>query len=137
SNSFEEPVVATNAQSTIVAWDGQTGNSSATNVYARLYHSGQPVGDFFQVNSAGSQEDNPSVTIDAAGDFVVVWTDETGLDGSGRGVFAQRYNAGGAPQGGQFQVNVQFASDQHTSSSSHQNVAMDANGNFVVVWTDT
>ena len=45
-----------------------------------------------------------AVAMDADGDFVVVWQ-SYGQDGSGYGVFAQRFNARGAPLGDEFQVN--------------------------------
>src|SRR5437016_674183 len=39
-----------------------------------------------------------SVAVDAAGDFVVAWS-SLNQDGSGLGVYAQRYNAKGVAQG--------------------------------------
>ena len=69
-----------------------------------------------------------AVAIDAAGDYVVVWQD-LGQDGSGFGVYGQRFNSTGVPQAGEFQVNTFTTSDQSSPS-----VAMDATGNFVVTW---
>jgi hypothetical protein len=46
-------------------------------------------------------------------------------------VFAQRYDAAGSPQGGEFQGNSYTPGDQTCPS-----VAMDADGDFVVAWTD-
>ena len=39
------------------------------------------------------------MAMDADGDFVVAWTSQD-QDGSSTGVYAQRYNAAGLPQGG-------------------------------------
>ncbi|WP_299763991.1 cadherin-like domain-containing protein [Ramlibacter sp.] len=75
-----------------------------------------------EVDSASRQ----SVTMDGDGNFVVVWQSS---DGNGWGVFAQRYNAAGVAQGGQFRVNTTIASDQQRPV-----VAMDDAGNFVVAW---
>jgi hypothetical protein len=66
--------------------------------------------------------------MDASGNFVVVWLDAT-QDGSGFGVFGQRYASSGGPLGPEFRVNTDTTSDQRYPS-----VAADASGNFVVVW---
>src|SRR6185503_16001363 len=70
----------------------------------------------------------PRVAASASGEFVVVWT-SFGQDGSTGGVFARRFDAGGNVLGPEFQVNVYT-----TGLQSGAAVAMDAVGNFVVVW---
>src|SRR3990167_6150528 len=62
----------------------------------------------------------------SGGGFVVTWHAE---DGSGFGVYAQRYNASGTALDGEFRVNTATASSQHTSS-----VAALSGGGFVVTW---
>lgn len=64
--------------------------------------------------------------MDAAGDFVVAWESP---DAHVVGIFAQRYRADGAAQGSNFQVNTTTISNQTSPA-----VAMDADGDFVVVW---
>jgi hypothetical protein len=66
--------------------------------------------------------------MDAAGDFVVVWR-SGGQDGNGDGIFGQRFTSNGAKLGGEFQVNTYTTGNQDGPA-----VAMDAAGNFVVVW---
>jgi methionine-rich copper-binding protein CopC len=66
--------------------------------------------------------------MDAGGDFVVTWQSAE-QDGSAYGVYAQRYNAAGVPQGTEFRANTHTASHQRISSA-----AMDADGDFVLVW---
>jgi hypothetical protein len=66
--------------------------------------------------------------MDAHGDFVITWSSHD-QDGSGWGVYAQRYDASGNPQGGEFLVNTTTQGDQEYSS-----VTMDAGGNFLVAW---
>lgn len=94
------------------------------------------------VNSytSGGQE-SPSIAMNASGNFVVVW--ESGpefvittqgpatntQDGSGTGIYAQRYNAAGEAQGAEIRINDYTDDDQ-----SHPRVAIDTNGNFVVAW---
>ena len=73
-------------------------------------------------------QDHPSVASDASGNFVVVWQSD-GQDGSGYGIFGQRFSANGVPRGAEFQVNAYT-----TNVQSQPAVASDANGNFVVVW---
>ncbi len=65
---------------------------------------------------------------DRNGNVVIVWQ-SAGPDGSGFGIFGQRFDAAGDPRGGEFQVNS-FT----TGYQARPSVASDANGNFVVAW---
>jgi hypothetical protein len=87
-------------------------------------------GTEFRVNTytTGGQGD-PATAIDSAGDFVVVWASAGGQDGSGLGVYGQRYSSAGGTQGSEFRVNTYT-----TSGQAEPSVAMDSSGNFVVVW---
>jgi hypothetical protein len=93
------------------------------------------VGAEFGINTrtAGSQEffsEAPCAVATADdGSFVVTWS-SSGQDGSSWGVYAQRFAAGGARRGGEFQVNQSSQNSQWYSS-----VASDADGDFVVTWT--
>jgi len=90
----------------------------------------EPTGPEFRVNSyTTSSQGSPALASDASGNFVVVWESRY-QDGSGDGVFGQRFNASGVPQGSEFQVNSYTRRDQYRPA-----VASDANGNFVVIWT--
>lgn len=102
-------------------------------VYARRYSSsGAPLGPEFRVNTyTTSVQYRSQVSSDPAGNFVLVWLSGD-QDGSGGGIFAQRYASSGAPLGAEFRVN--------TFTSNHQSnpaVASDSGGNFVVVWHGT
>jgi hypothetical protein len=77
----------------------------------------------------GQQHDYASA-MDANGNFVVTWFSQD-QDGSGWGVYAQRYTAAGLKQGGEFRVNQATAGNQ-----LHPSVSADAAGNFVVAWRD-
>lgn len=91
-----------------------------------------PVGPPFMVNTyTDNDQDRASVAADAAGNFVVTWISRGGQDGSGDGIYAQRYAADGTPRGEEFLVNTRTEGSQWLPS-----VAMDADGNFVVVWED-
>jgi hypothetical protein len=113
----------------VVGWvDYDVGTSDG--VFARRFsRSGRALGDTFQVNSyTTADQDNPSMAIDDAGNFTVVWQSRD-QDGSGSGIFAQRYDSSGMAQGGESQVNSANGGDQDDPS-----VSMDASGRFVVVW---
>ena len=107
---------------------------SVERLESRQLLSATPVGTEFQVNTyttgiQGTHHLGGSIALDADGDFVVTWS-SNGQDGSGYGVYAQRYNAAGVAQGGEFRVNTTTAGTQNLST-----VAMDADGDFVVTWT--
>ena len=69
------------------------------------------------------------VAMDPDGNFVIAWS-SFNQDGSGWGVYAQRYDSNGVVQGSEFRVNTTTGGDQ-----MQPNVAMDGSGNFTVVWT--
>jgi hypothetical protein len=77
--------------------------------------------------TTGHQFDH-DVAADGAGSSVVAW-DSVGQDGDQQGVFARRYDGGGNPLGGEFQVNTYTTGEQ-----SGPAVAADGAGNFVVLW---
>ncbi|MEM9219612.1 MAG: calcium-binding protein [Cyanobacteria bacterium P01_F01_bin.150] len=79
-----------------------------------------PAPGFFQTDIA-----EPSVAMDSNGDFVVTWRFDSDLGD----IFARRFGATGTAQGSAFQVNT-ITEDRQ----SEPDVAMDANGNFVVTW---
>ena len=109
----------------IVTWGG---------VLARRYDaSGAPLGPEFQVNSytTGSRGE-PTVAVNASGEFVVVWTEYDGRDGDGYGVFGRRFDGSGAPLGTDFQVNSYTEGYQDKPE-----VDVTSSGEFVVVWKDS
>src|SRR5208283_279901 len=97
---------------------------------ARVYNqSGTAQGDQFLVNQyTPGLQDEPSVAMDAAGDFVVTWT-SYGENGHTTGVYARLFNLQGVAESNEIQVNTTVTSRQDRSD-----VAMDANGDFTVVW---
>ncbi|ADV61466.1 VBCS repeat-containing protein [Isosphaera pallida ATCC 43644] len=131
-NNQDEARVAVNAVTGdfVVVWESYTQDGWADGVYARRYSvSGVPLGGEFQVHTyTTNAQRNASVAMNAAGDFVVVWQSYT-QDGSGYGVYAQRFDASGNPVGGEFQVNTYT-----TSFQVNPHVAMNGAGDFVVVW---
>ena len=126
ADPFTVPRIA--FDSSIVGWtsDGQDG--SGRGVYVR----GLGPGGFAErrVNSytTGDQDEPAAIAQDIPGNFVVVWSSPQ--DGSGRGVFGQRFAANGAPVGPEFRVNKFTTGDQYRPAIA----TVDTTGAFVVVW---
>jgi len=114
----------------VVVWASAAEDGEAYGVFARRYgSSGAPLGGEFRVNSyTSSVQQSPSVSLDAAGNFLVTWQ-SIGVDVVSFGIAAQRYAAGGAALGGEFVVNEFSLYDQRFPVS-----AFDAAGSFTVVW---
>jgi hypothetical protein len=120
----------------VVAWESQKspvhGSTPhrAYNIYAQRYDdNGNPVGGAFLVNTdTTDDQSSPSVAIAPGGGFIIAWQ-SNGEDGSGYGIFAQRYDSSGNPVGSEFQVNTYTTGDQARPA-----VATDNGGNFTIVW---
>ncbi len=88
-----------------------------------------PVGSEFQVNTyTPGDQNSPDVAVSTTGDFIIVWG-SNGQDGDQGGIRAQRYASTGSQIGSEFQVNTFTVGPQ-----SGPGVAVDGNGNAVVVW---
>jgi hypothetical protein len=124
-------VASDNAGNFVVVWSSLGQDGSAWGVFGQRFDAAaNPLGSEFQVNSyTTSFQENPWVSSDPAGNFVVVWPSSE-QDGSGEGVFAQRFTASGEPSGAEFQVNVHT-----TACQDDPRVSSAANGDFVVVWS--
>ncbi len=131
------PSVAVDATgNAVVVWasDGSSGSdTSDASVQGQLYAAdGSPLAGEFQVNTYTTGDQRfPSVARMATGEFIVVWRSDgsSGTDASGSSVQGQRYAADGSPVGSEFQVN-----DFTTGGQGGSSVAVDADGDFAVVW---
>jgi hypothetical protein len=114
----------------VVVWQSELQDGSWLGVFGQRYDaSGQRRGDEFQVSvQTHDGQGDPSVSSDASGRFVVVWS-AARQDGHGSGIAGRRYDASGQPEGGEFIVNSQTTGDQTVSR-----VASAADGGFVVTW---
>ena len=123
------------AGSFVVVWDSLFQDGSQIGVFGqRFASSGTPIGPEFRVNTFTIDNQlGPRVASDTTGNFVVVWTSSplqiAGQDGSGAGVFGQRFDTSGVPLGAEFRVNTFTTSNQYSPS-----IAADSAGNFVVSW---
>ena len=121
----------------VVAWmsDGSDGtDSSAYSIQGQRFASdGSTQGDQVQINTyTTSLQFDPSMSVDPDGNFVVVWNSfgSAGTDTSGSSIQAQRFAADGSPAASEIQVNTYTTSFQDSPI-----VAMEPDGDFVVVWT--
>ena len=114
----------------VIVWTSQYQDSGSTGVYGQRFNAaGIAQGTEFQVNTftTGNQL-NPYVAMDAAGDFVATWA-SNGQDQDSFGIYAQRFNADGTHDGGEFLVN-----SYTTGSQSGSVTAFDAQGDFTIAW---
>ena len=131
------PAVAAGGGGFVVVWDSAGSPGTDANGYSiqgqRYTTAGTSQGAQFQVNgyTTGNQR-IPALANAPDGGFFVVWTSSqaSGTDTSGYSVQGQRYASGGAPQGGQFQVNSYTTGAQLAAS-----VSSAPDGGFLVVWS--
>jgi Ca2+-binding RTX toxin-like protein len=125
------PAAAMNAdRESIVVWESYAEDGSGLGVFAQLLDDqGAPIGSRFPVNAytLGNQG-APTAARAEGGRFVIAWQSED-QDGSGYGIYAQRYSAAGTPEGPIFQVNTITAGDQKAPT-----VAIAPDGHFVIAW---
>ncbi len=136
-NTFTEkdqdsPAIAMDGQGNfVVTWESDRQDDDKTGIFAQRFNArGRAVGDEFRVNTTtDGKQDAAAIAMNVSGEFVIVWEDN-GLDGSGEGVYAQRFSAEGDRVGPEFRVNSSTRGDQDSPK-----VAIAADGSFVVAWT--
>jgi hypothetical protein len=125
------PSIAMNGDGAfVVVWESYDQDGSGSGIFGRRFGSGGGgLGSEFQVNAhTAGRQSGPRVARNSVGDFVVVWTSDD-QDGSGGGIFAQRYDGAGGPIGPEFRVN-----SYTTGNQGSPDVAIAESGAFVVVW---
>ncbi|UCG58126.1 MAG: hypothetical protein JSU70_01205 [Phycisphaerales bacterium] len=84
----------------------------------------------FRVNARTSLDQaDPAIAMDSGGRFVVVWSSYFGTAGRSNDILGRIFDASCTPLSDEFQVNATTPGNQ-----KEPDVAMDAEGNFVVVW---
>jgi hypothetical protein len=131
TNYQASPAVARSADGGFVVVWSSIQDGATTDVFGQRFDgAGAALGGEFQVNFVTSYaQTRAAVAGDGATGFLVAWTSFQ-QDGSGAGVFALRYDDGGAPLSPELPVNNHTAGDQ-----THVAAAMDPAGNAAVVWT--
>lgn len=115
----------------VASWTTYSIGLTSISVHAQRYDAaGNPVGDEFQVNTETSGEPkDPSIAGLAGGGFVAAWLSSL-QDGSGYGVYGQRYDAGGNRVGEEFRINTEV-----TGSQIYPSLAALDGGGFVATWS--
>jgi hypothetical protein len=81
-----------------------------------------------------SLEREPVIASDAAGNYIVVWAAVTGESGLTNSIRARHFTADGETASAEFEV---ASITSGSGSLSRPDVAMNANGQFVVTWLET
>ncbi|KKJ76815.1 hypothetical protein WH95_11025, partial [Kiloniella litopenaei] len=127
---YDSSITALSDGGYVITWTSYGQDGHAHGVYFQRFDaSGNPLGEETQVNTYtnGNQKDS-SITALSDGGYVITWTSYE-QDGSGTGVYLQRYDASGNPLGGETQVN--------TVTNDYQNfpsVIALPDGGYVVTW---
>lgn len=126
----DKPAIAMNGRGDlVVVWASHAGFSQIYDIKAQRYTNRTPAGSEFLVNTTVQHtQTNPAVAINEAGAFVVAW-DSWFQDGSDKGIYAQRYDSSGTPQGGEFQINSTTAYSQTKPAVRYL-----PDGRFIVTW---
>jgi hypothetical protein len=114
----------------VVVWMSSGQDGSSYGIYGQRFNAiGTKLGTEFLVNTyTTNNQQYPAVASFADGSFVVTWMSNL-QDGSGQGIYAQRFSTTGTKLGTEFQVNTYTTNDQSSPS-----VATFLNGSFVVTW---
>ncbi|HEY9642830.1 MAG TPA: cadherin domain-containing protein, partial [Coleofasciculaceae cyanobacterium] len=125
----------------VVVWESNGQDGDKWGIYARRFNAaGVPQGNEVLVNTTTTRSQrNPSVAIDATGNFVVTWTSDAGV-ADGQEVYARRFNADGTPATtgatGEIKVNVNpFGSQQYSTVTMIPPNPNLPSGGFVVTWS--
>jgi hypothetical protein len=117
----------------VIVWASSSGqDGDGFGVFGQRFSaSGASLGPEFRVNTyTTGHQYHPAVASDGVGNFVVAWQDGAAPGGGapGLGIFGRRYASDGQP-GPEFHVESYTTGYQGAPA-----VAMDPNGQFVVVW---
>ena len=127
-NDLNPAVAALPDGQSVVVWE--SGPRSSRDIFIRILDAqGQFQSDIQSVNSfqAGVQSD-AAVAALSGGDVLVVWASD-GQDGSGEGVYGQRFSQTGAKVGSEFRVSQTTSQNQ-----SRPAVVAVSSSQFVVAW---
>jgi hypothetical protein len=131
SGAQQDPsITALNDGGFVATWSSDSQDGDGSGIYGQRYDSvGAKAGGEFQVNTyTNSTQNGPSITALNDGGFVATWK-SWDQDGSGDGIYGQRYDSAGAKAGAEFQVNTYTSGNQSFQSITGLN-----DGGFVVTW---
>lgn len=114
----------------VVTWNSRSQDTSGWGVYGQRFDAqGNRVANEFKVNTVTYSDQHSAVPVGlAGGGFVVVWQSDL-QDGSGNGVFAQRYSADGSVAGAEERINSVVYENQGQPAA-----AATSDGGYLVAW---
>ncbi len=129
SSNQANPAIAMDADCNfMIVWSSYFTGDRSNEIFGQQFDPNcTPIGDEFQINTttSGNQKE-PSVAMNASGDFVVAWQGP-GIDEED--IFIQRFDPNCQPLGDELLINTYTQGKQQCPK-----VAMDKNGAFAVVW---
>lgn len=130
SDQFDADVASLKGGGWVVTWASYGHAGDFSGIYQQVFNAnGTTMGGEVHVNSHTAENQyKPAVCVLRDGGWVVTWESQD-QDGSGYGIYQQRYDADGSEHGGERRVNSHTASEQDTSD-----VAALSNGGWVATW---
>jgi hypothetical protein len=131
SAAQEHPSISMDATGNfVIVWDDNRNNNYDI-YYQRFTSTGSVLGVNTKVNDDvdSVKQWDPSISMDPAGNFVVVWIDERNVN---RDIYYQRYTSTGGTLG----VNTKVNDDASDADQIAPSILIDVAGNFVIVWHD-
>lgn len=128
-NQMDPAVAMDGSGNFVVTYDGQ-GAGDTSGIFTQAYlANGTAQGGVVLVNSTTTNtQSNPTIAMNASGNYVVAWTDQSGSQPKIEG---QLCSAGGVASGSQFLVGTS-GNYQEASASA----GMDSTGNFTIAWAE-
>ena len=130
SDQISPEITALSGGGFVVVWSSWWGDNDYNSVQGQVFDdAGLPVGSEFRVNTETQNNQHQSQIASLSnGGFVVVWTSD-GQDGSGSGIYGQRFDSTGSAVGSEFLINTTIENDQ-----SYAQVIGLTGGGFIAVW---
>jgi len=119
----------------VVAWcDLVYGAKYGSSIHGRRFSSqGVALGASFRVDTGTHSAFGATVACQPDGDFLICWCDDIDdAKNSEPDVYVQHYRSDGSLDG----INVKLNDDGGTTSQTSPDIAVDASGNYVIVWSD-
>ena len=133
-NQFQPAVAALAEGGFVAAWTSENQDGSGFGIYAQRFDKfGNKVGEeeFLVNTTTEADQSEPTITALDDGGFIITWTSAL-QDGSGTGVYGQRFDALGRRVGREFQVN-----NTTDGAQSNEAIATLTDGSFVALWEDS
>ncbi|MFC1855995.1 metallophosphoesterase [Thermodesulfobacteriota bacterium] len=114
----------------VVTWENDKNRTGVCNIFARGFYANgtQRFADFRVNTTATAQQLNPDIAMDSSGNFVVTWADDKDNNGT-----YQIYARGFYAAGGEY-FDDEAVNSVATGQQKGPAIAMDSDGDFVVVW---